>query len=155
MTAADPREQRHSKPEPAQLEVRSDAPSGPDLDRLAELEQAATPGPWEEMCLGSEGYQILHREDGRLRPDRVARLGQMDWDSDKANAELLPALRNAAPDLIAAARERDQLRATVERATKLLEYALHLRMYGERAPGGNETWRQFDTDVEHFLRGDR
>jgi septal ring factor EnvC (AmiA/AmiB activator) len=43
--------------------------------------------------------------------------------------------------------------AQLREATRLLEYALHLRMHGERAPGGNETWRQFDQDAEHFLRG--
>jgi hypothetical protein len=37
-------------------------------------------------------------------------------------------------------------------AIQILEYALHLRMYGERAPGGDETWRQFDQDCERFLR---
>ena len=38
-------------------------------------------------------------------------------------------------------------------AVRLLEYALHLRQHGERAPGGNETWAQFDRDAEAFLRG--
>lgn len=37
-------------------------------------------------------------------------------------------------------------------AVKLLEYALHLRMHGENAPGGTETWAQFDRDTEAFLR---
>jgi hypothetical protein len=37
-------------------------------------------------------------------------------------------------------------------AVRLLEYALHLRMHGERAPGGNETWREFDVRAEAFLR---
>lgn len=37
-------------------------------------------------------------------------------------------------------------------AARLLEYALHLRMRGERASGGNETWAQFDRDAEAFLR---
>lgn len=40
-------------------------------------------------------------------------------------------------------------------ATRLLNYALHLRMHGERAPGGNETWAQFDRECEHFLRAIR
>jgi len=39
------------------------------------------------------------------------------------------------------------------KARRLLEYAMQLRMYGERAPGGDETWRQFDQSAEHFLRG--
>jgi hypothetical protein len=42
--------------------------------------------------------------------------------------------------------------AELSEAIKLLEYALHLRMYGERAPGGNETWAQWDRDAEVFLR---
>lgn len=37
-------------------------------------------------------------------------------------------------------------------ATRLLEYALHLRQHGENAPGGSETWREFDTRAEDFLR---
>ena len=41
--------------------------------------------------------------------------------------------------------ERDQ-------AVRLLEAALHLRMNGERAPGGNETWAALWRDVEVFLR---
>ena len=37
-------------------------------------------------------------------------------------------------------------------ARALLEEALHLRMNGERAPGGSETWREWDTKAEAFLR---
>jgi hypothetical protein len=35
---------------------------------------------------------------------------------------------------------------------ELLEEALFLRMNGERAPGGNETWRDWDGRAESFLR---
>lgn len=38
-------------------------------------------------------------------------------------------------------------------ARGLLEEALHLRMYGENAPGGNETWGDWDKRTEAFLRG--
>lgn len=38
------------------------------------------------------------------------------------------------------------------RAIRLIERALHLRMNGERAPGGTETWAQWDRDAETFLR---
>lgn len=38
-------------------------------------------------------------------------------------------------------------------ANGLLEYALHLRQHGERAPGGAETWAWFDRAAEHHLRG--
>lgn len=43
------------------------------------------------------------------------------------------------------------MEATLKRALELLEYAVRLRMYGERAPGGNETWAQFDRDSHEFL----
>jgi hypothetical protein len=48
--------------------------------------------------------------------------------------------------LAAALAERDS------EARRLLEYALHLRMHGERAPGGNETWAEFDQRCEAYLR---
>lgn len=37
-------------------------------------------------------------------------------------------------------------------AAGILEYALHLRMHGENAPGGDETWDCFDRMAEEFLR---
>jgi hypothetical protein len=37
-------------------------------------------------------------------------------------------------------------------AIRLLEAALHLRVNGERAPGGNETWRDWHREAERFLR---
>jgi hypothetical protein len=43
--------------------------------------------------------------------------------------------------------------ADTNEAIKLVEYALHLRQHGERAPGGNETWREFDQRAEACLRG--
>jgi hypothetical protein len=38
-------------------------------------------------------------------------------------------------------------------ATALLREALHIRMYGEFAPGGRENWHDWDRKAEHFLRG--
>lgn len=40
----------------------------------------------------------------------------------------------------------------LDEATKIIDYGLFLRMYGERPPGGQETWQQFDQMAEHFLR---
>lgn len=37
-------------------------------------------------------------------------------------------------------------------AVRILEYALHLRMHGENAPGGSETWAKWDQLAEAFLR---
>jgi len=36
-------------------------------------------------------------------------------------------------------------------AIRLLEEALHLRQNGERAPGGNETWRDWDKRADRFM----
>lgn len=38
-------------------------------------------------------------------------------------------------------------------AVKLLRQALHLRTHGERAPGGTETWADWDRRAETLLRG--
>jgi hypothetical protein len=37
-------------------------------------------------------------------------------------------------------------------AVRLLEEALHLRMNGERAPGGTETWHDWERRAEKALR---
>jgi hypothetical protein len=39
-------------------------------------------------------------------------------------------------------------------ARALVEEALHLRQNGERAPGGSETWRDWERRAESFLRGE-
>ena len=44
--------------------------------------------------------------------------------------------------------------ADPDTAIGLLEEALHLRQNGERAPGGSETWRDWDRRAERFLRED-
>ncbi|OZE35626.1 MULTISPECIES: hypothetical protein [unclassified Rhodococcus (in: high G+C Gram-positive bacteria)] len=42
--------------------------------------------------------------------------------------------------------------ADVKSVRTVAEYALHLRINGERAPGGNETWAKFDRFAEAVLR---
>jgi hypothetical protein len=64
--------------------------------------------------------------------------------------EVLAALGKDYAALIIA-KDRDRL--AHGRSVALLRYALHLRQYGERAPGGNETWAEFDRAAEAFLRG--
>jgi hypothetical protein len=76
-------------------------------------------------------------------------------DLQKARYELKQErLAHAATKAALAASQADLTRAEDrrQRATGLLEYALHLRMHGERAPGGNETWAEFDRRCEAFLR---
>jgi hypothetical protein len=38
------------------------------------------------------------------------------------------------------------------KALELVAYAMHLRMYGERAPGGRENWKDWDIVAEDYLR---
>jgi hypothetical protein len=98
-----------------------------DLDRLTELEQAArelTQHEWEE----GDGWVYtlpIYTEHGALAyvlGDRYAVHETAAAEKERAqrNVRLIVALRNHAPDLIAAARERDQLRATVERVRAVL-----------------------------------
>ena len=56
---------------------------------------AATPGPWDAKPLGSEGYAVMGAPDpdapgvcAKMRR-RIARFGYQDWDTDRANAELV------------------------------------------------------------------
>jgi hypothetical protein len=58
-------------------------------------------------------------------------------------------VRQRVADAVLAALESAE---TPPAARRLLEEALHLRMNGERAPGGNETWREWDRRAEMFLR---
>jgi hypothetical protein len=46
----------------------------------------------------------------------------------------------------------DRIGQSLIGAVKLLEYAMHLRKHGENAPGGTETWAQFERDCETYLR---
>lgn len=73
-----------------------------DLDALERLEKAATPWPWTV-----ESGWLHNRSDSWRRED----------------APLMAALRNAAPDLIAAARERDKLKARVDELERAMEDA--------------------------------
>ena len=75
-----------------------------DIDALEALEQAATPGPWETA--GPRCDDII-RWDGEHDGWNVARC------DETADAALIVALRDAAPDLIAAARRADAAEAQV------------------------------------------
>lgn len=77
--------------------------------------EAATPGPWEAVVLGSEGYDVRAarpRTPGRLSRVRVARCGYEEWEVDKANAEFIAHARTDAERLLAALNEA---RAEVKR----------------------------------------
>lgn len=60
-------------------------------DLMRERAEAATPGAWQHMCLGSEGCLVL-RKHGTVRErgrGRVARFGQKEWKADHADAEFV------------------------------------------------------------------
>ena len=71
-----------------------------------------------------------------------ARMGIVN--TDDAVARMVVKLRNAGYSIVPT-----HIFSKLEEVAK---YALHLRMYGERAPGGDETWREFDQMAETMLR---
>ena len=115
-----------------------------DLGHLAALEAAATPGEWREEHLGD--MTRAHIFAG-LREDcyHVAIVFPNEegfWEAGRthANAALIAALRNAAPALIAAAREREGLAAEVKRLNGIYLSAVHGR--GEMRTGLRECRQQ-------------
>jgi hypothetical protein len=79
------------------------------------LADAATPDRWVEMCLGSEGCQVI-RDCGPRERDRrvVARLtGKREWKHDHADAAYLAGMQPAVA------------RATARLLAELGEHAAH------------------------------
>ena len=81
--------------------------------------EAATPGPWESITLGSEGFTVTGAPDtsapgvrAMLRR-RIARVGYQDWDTDSANAHLVAHAPKWLAELLA---EVDALTARAEAA---------------------------------------
>lgn len=52
---------------------------------------AATEGPWQHMCMGSEGCQVLrvHTTIRDHRRSHVARFGRKDWHDDHHDADFV------------------------------------------------------------------
>ncbi len=89
-----------------------------ELDRLAELEAKATPGPWDVAV-----------DSGYGGPPRVYRgrgggFCVLDADHERAiaDARLIVRLRNAAPTLLTAAREAEELKAWIFEAATMLDF---------------------------------
>jgi hypothetical protein len=89
-----------------------------ELEALEKLEKAATPGPWvyerspDDMEVGFPGSFDVIAPNG----DALCAMYTSDVVISETHGKLIPALRNAAPALIAAARENARLRAVVEAA---------------------------------------
>ncbi|MFZ5744431.1 MAG: hypothetical protein ACOY7T_08135 [Pseudomonadota bacterium] len=123
----------------------------PDLEELERLLAKATPGDWVAAAKPSRivGWPIVSQQ-GRaigsvnyVDPAGFAPANAALNDEAKANAALIVALRNAAPFLIATAREVEGLRAEVARLTDELRKANEpLWFYAE----GNEERCLFSPD---------
>lgn len=48
--------------------------------------------------------------------------------------------------------ESDESESTESQALTLLKEAFFIRQHGERAPGGNENWRDWERKTELYLR---
>jgi hypothetical protein len=86
------------------------------LDELERLDREATPGPWGYKA-GILKHYAFSLDEGE---DFGVSLQELHWRDGRAvpaasNAQLLPAMRNALPALIAAARERDRIVARIHR----------------------------------------
>lgn len=58
---------------------------------MRERAQAATPGPWRHMCMGSDGCLVI-RDSGTIRErghGRVAKFGQKEWKPDHFDADFV------------------------------------------------------------------
>jgi hypothetical protein len=90
-----------------------------DLDQLEKLEKAATPGPWfwgvvdtTQLCepaIVTDAGDIIFSENG----SSSGQIGREDKD-------FVLAIRNAAPDLIAAARAADAAREDINELLRVV-----------------------------------
>lgn len=112
------------------------------VEELERLHEAATPGPWNHL-----GYC---GQDGNIHGPRqtpIVRLSAGVTSAETghqcyANAALIAALRNALPDIIVMARERDSYKAALEPFAKSGELLARIGDAGDfwayRPAGGDE-----------------
>jgi len=70
---------------------------------LREHADAATPGPWQHMCMGSDGCLVL-RKTGTVRErghGRVAKFGQKEWIPDHNDAAYVTLMSPALGSVLA------------------------------------------------------
>lgn len=79
----------------------------PDLDELARLLEKATPGPWYW-----DGFSVSDYDGESPFPMNMEWCSNLDGADDESDGQLMVALRNAAPSLIA---EVEALRGEVAR----------------------------------------
>jgi hypothetical protein len=85
-----------------------------DLSRLGDLEKAATSAPWLAYFTSHGDPYVL---DGTgFLSHQIAKVDTAPDDYGRANNELIVALRNAAPELLALARRGERLGALLKEA---------------------------------------
>ncbi len=104
-----------------------------NVDELTALLDAATPGPWATDS-GQCCTYLTAAVEGGSATDENENIAEVFSVRDGADAGLIAALRNAAPALIAAVRERDALRAAV--ATMAHDVAIVKEYHWVREVGG-------------------
>jgi len=109
-----------------------------DIAKLRELHEAATPPPWKAdtqvrgdcVLWGPNGQFLANAQaEPHWLPAADGGTRQVLFDVDRRDLELVEAMRNALPALLDAARERDALRAEVDR---LREHSTWLNAVGYR-----------------------
>lgn len=89
-----------------------------NLDELTKLEQAMTPGTW--AVKPGDGYWRVDGSTGEVFDDGSAG-GEYATTCSEDDRDGICALRNAAPELIAAAKQRDELAALLRECRDYLE----------------------------------
>ena len=113
---------------------------------------AASPGRWRQMCLGSEGCQVINA--GYLCERRhVARFGRKEWKADHADAEYVASMDPAVGAALA-----DWLEATAAEADDLIKPAMPDLWGCDRcgeylAPGCCQCWDKALTVARAYLDG--
>ncbi len=101
-------------------------------EHIREALGRATPGPWDANPLGSEGFVVTGAPDpgatgvrAKVR-SRIARFGYQDWDTDRANAELVAHAPEWLAELLA---EVDALTARAEAAEQTIQRVRELAQH--------------------------
>jgi hypothetical protein len=97
------------------------------IERLRELDEAATPGPWRDELMGSEGAIVM--QDGfssrmGALPRRIARVTGQNFQADKANAAVIAEVRTRLPEIIAVLEAAEDLEAMLTQPATVFDSRL-------------------------------
>lgn len=105
------------------------------------------------MALAGEGLDTMRatkKADALRLANGILRTARADVERERDDAKRRLAVME---DAYTAAQKQSAARyEELTEANRLLNLAMHLRQHGENAPGGTETWAQFDREAETYLR---